>query len=224
MSQLKSPLNETLESMFETRFTCKRYDPERGVSDADLHTILEAGRMSPSSFGLEPWKFLVVPKESSLTEPLRERAWGMKRNAPYTAIILARKHMEPESAHVTHMMRDVQKVSDDDLPARQEMFGAFQKNDIAIADDERLMFEWSCRQAYIALANMLTTCALLHVDATPVEGMNYAKVDEFLAERGLADPDEFGAAVMVQFGYHDPTHIMHPKTRQQADDVIEFVR
>lgn len=224
MSQSKNPLNETLESMFETRFTCKRYDPERGVSDADLHTILEAARMSPSSFGLEPWKFLVIPKESSLTEPLRERAWGMKRNAPYTVIILARKHMEPESPHVTHMMRDVQKVSDDDLPARQEMFGAFQKNDIAIADDERLMFEWSCRQAYIALANMLTTCALLHVDATAVEGLNYAKVNGFLAERGLADPDEFGVAVMMQFGYHDATHIMHPKTRQQADDVIEFVR
>lgn len=223
MQHQKSPLNENLEDMFKTRFTCKRYDPTRPITDDDLLTILESARLSPSSFGLEPWKFLVVGQNSSLTAPLQEVAWGMKRNAPYTVIILARKHMGADDPHVKHMMVDIQHVADEDLQARRDMFAAFQKDDLCIADDPRLMFEWSCRQCYIALANMITTCALLRVDATPVEGLNYAKVNALLAERGLMDPEEFGVAVMAQFGYHDPSHMMHPKTRQDPADVFEFV-
>lgn len=218
-----SPLNENLETMFATRFTCKRYDPDRLVSDEDMHTICEAARLSPSSFGFEPWRFLVIGKTSSLTEPLRERAWGMKRNAPYTVVILARKHMEADSTHVAHIMADVQQLSPEDEQARKEAFAAFQKRDIGIADDPRLMFEWSCRQCYIALANMLTTCALLRIDATPVEGLNYDEVNAFLAEQGLMDPEEFGVAVMIQVGYHDPSHRMTPKTRQEPSEVFTFL-
>lgn len=218
-----NPLNENLETMFATRFTCKRYDPTRDVADEDMHTICEAARLSPSSFGLEPWKFLAIKKTSPLTEPLRDIAWGMKRNASYTIAILARKHMEADSEHVTHMMADIQHVAPEDLPARRQMFAAFQENDLGIATDPRLMFEWSCRQCYIALANMLTTCALLRIDATAVEGLNYEKVNAFFAEQGLMDPDEFGVAVMIQVGYHDPSHIMNPKTRQAPADVFTFL-
>lgn len=218
------PINAIIEDVFATRFTCKRYDPNRTVSDEDLNTILEAGRLSPSSFGLEPWKFLVIPRESALTDKLREIAWGMKRNAPYSIVILARKHMEASSPHVAHMMTDVQGASPEDFEQRKDMFANFQANDLGVASDPRLMFEWSCRQAYIALANMLTTSALLHVDSTPVEGLNYEKVNKFLADEGLMDPEEFGVAVMLQVGYHDPTHIMHPKTRQKAEDVVEFLK
>lgn len=218
-----SPLNENLETMFATRFTCKRYDPNRDVSDEDMHTICEAARLSPSSFGLEPWKFLVIKKTSPLTEPLRDIAWGMKRNAPYTVAILARKRMQADSPHVKHMMEDIQHVPSEDAAARRETFAAFQENDLGIAHDPRLVFEWSCRQCYIALANMLTTCALLRIDSTPVEGLNYEKVNAFFAEHGLMDPDEFGVAVMMQVGYHDPTHIMHAKTRQEPADVFTFL-
>lgn len=218
-----NPLNENLETMFATRFTCKRYDPSRDVTDEDMHTICEAARLSPSSFGLEPWKFLVVKRSSPLTADLLERAWGMKRNASYTVIILARKHMEPDSRHVKHMMADIQNATPEDMAQRRDMFAAFQENDLGVADDPRLMFEWSCRQCYIALANMLTTCALLRVDATPVEGLKCEEMNAFLAEKGLMDPDEFGVAVMMQVGYRDPSHIMNPKTRQSPADVFTFL-
>lgn len=220
---LTIPLNETIETAFAERFTCKRYDPERDVDEKDLRTILEAARLSPSSFGLEPWKFLVVARSAALTDELLERAWGMKRNAPYTVIILARKHMEPESAHVRHMMADVQRATPEAIEQRQAMFASFQHNDLGIADDARLMFEWSCRQCYIALADMLTACALIGVDATPVEGMNYENINALLAEKGLIDPEEFGVAVALQIGYRDPSHVMNPKTRQNADEVFTFV-
>ena len=49
-------------------------------------------------------------------------------------------------------------------------------------------------------------------------------MNELLANEGLMEPEEFGVAVMLQVGYHDPTHIMHPKTRQKAEDVIEFLK
>ena len=219
----KTPLNETIETAFAERFACKRYDPERDVDEKDLRTILEAARLSPSSFGLEPWKFLVVKKSAALTDELLERAWGMKRNAPYTVVILARKRMEPDSAHVEHMMADVQRATPENMAQRQAMFASFQKNDLGVADDPRLMFEWACRQCYIALADMLAACALLGVDSTPVEGLNYNAVNALLAEKGLMDPEEFSVAVAIQIGYRDPSHAMNPKTRQEAADVFSFV-
>lgn len=217
-----NPLNQDLVELFETRFACKRYDKERTVTDEDFDTIMEIARLSPSSFGLEPWKMLVIENEDVLEEILN-CSWGAKKNAARTVVILARKHMEPDSPHVEHMMRDVQGLNEEDAVARRNAFAAFQENDLGIAHDAEKMFDWSRRQTYILLANMLTAAAWLHIDSTPIEGFNPEKLEKVLVEHDLMDPEEFGVSLIAQFGYHDPTHRMAPKTRQDAADVIRVV-
>ena len=64
----------------QDRFTCKRYAPEGHISDSDFNTILEAARLSPSSFGMEPWKILVVENQE-LLQQLLDCSWGVKKNA-----------------------------------------------------------------------------------------------------------------------------------------------
>lgn len=217
-----NPLNQKLIDLFEERFTCKRYDKDRTVTDEDFDTIMEVARLSPSSFGLEPWKMLVIENEDVLEEILA-CSWGAKKNAARTVVILARKHMEPTSPHVEHMMRDVQGLSEEDAAARRNALASFQENDLGIAHDAEKMFDWSRRQTYIMLANMLSAAAWLHIDATPIEGFNPEKLEKVLIERDLMDPEEFGVSLIAQFGYHDPTHRMVPKTRQNAADVIDVV-
>ena len=70
-----------------------------------------------------------------------------------------------------------------------------------IADDERALFDWACKQTYIALANMMTGAAMLGIDSCAIEGMHYDSVNRILSEEGLLDAEDYGVSVAVTFGY-----------------------
>ena len=214
---------KSLLSAMEERFTCKRYDPEGHVSNEDFELILEAARLSPSSFGFEPWKLLVI-ENGELVEQIRAQAWGAKRNADRTVVILARRGVDAQSSWVEHISRDVQGLDEEGTAAKLEKFASFQRDEIHVADNERTLFDWAGKQTYIALANMLTMAATLGVDATPIEGFNLAALEELLVSKGLYDPAEWGVSVLAQFGVHDPSHRMAPKTRRTLGEVVEWVK
>ena len=201
------------------RMACKRYDPTRQVSDEDFRAICEAGRLSPSSFGLEPWHVLVV-ENAELRKELEDTCWGMKKNASRTVVILARKKVGAFSLHAGHMIAIVQGLRDEEKGNRRLMLAQFQSQDLGVTSPDDL-FDWSRRQCYIMLGNMLSAAAELHVDATPVEGFPVEKLDALLAERGVMDPEEFGVALVCQFGYRDASHKKVIKTRQAYEDVFE---
>ena len=210
-------------SAMESRFTCKRYDPSGHVPDEDFRLILEAARLSPSSFGFEPWKLLVLDNPE-LVEELRRVAWGAKRNADRTVVILARRGVDAKSQWVQHISHDVQGLDDEATAAKLEKFAGFQRDEIRVAENARTLFDWAGKQTYIALGNMLTMAAVLGVDATPVEGFNLNGVEQLLVGRGLYNPGEWGVSVLAQFGVHDPTHRMAPKTRRPLSEVVEHVK
>ena len=207
----------------EERFTCKRYDPNGHVSDEDFSMILEAARLSPSSFGFEPWKLLVI-ENPELVDEIRTQAWGAKRNADRTVVILAHRGVDARSKWAEHISRDVQGLSDEDVKAKLEKFAGFQRDEIRVAESARTLFDWAGKQTYIALANMLTMAAVLGVDATPIEGFNLNGLEELLVGHGLYNPSEWGVSVLAQFGVHDPTHRMSPKTRRPLDEVVRWVK
>lgn len=214
---------EALIEALRTRFACKRYDPNGHISDSDFNTILEAARLSPSSFGFEPWKLLVIEDRGLLGDVLA-CSWGAKRNADRTVIILARRGVDAQSDWVHHIARDVQGLSKDDETARLQAFAGFQQDDLDVLENDRTLFDWAGKQTYIALANMLTAAALLGVDATPVEGYNAQALNALLIRRGLIDPAEWGVSVLAQFGVHDPSHRPVHKTRRPFAEVVEYVR
>ena len=81
-------------------------------------------------------------------------------------------------------------------------YQAFQADDIKILDDSRALFDWCCRQTYIALANMMTGAAMTGIDSCPVEGFNYADMERVLSGQfGLFDAAEWGVSVAATFGY-----------------------
>ena len=214
---------DTLIQALEERFTCKRYDPHRHISDSAFNTILEAGRLSPSSFGFEPWKFLVIENPEILQEVLGA-AWGAKKNADRTVIILARRGVTADSAWVHDIAHGVQHLSHADEEARLSAFSDFQREDLKVLESDRTLFDWAGKQTYIALANMLTAAAVMGVDATPVEGYNADALARVLEQHELIDAGAWGVSVLVQFGVHDPSHRAHPKCRRPFDEVVEYVK
>ena len=107
-----SSMQETIINAFNFRHATKEFDPKKKVSDSDFHTILETGRLSPSSLGLEPWRFVVIENED-LKEKLKPYSWGAQKQlntASRFVIILARKNVTADSEYVQHIIRDIKNT------------------------------------------------------------------------------------------------------------------
>ena len=205
--------------IFRRRVSTRHYDPARKISAEDFAAILDFGRLSPSSVGSEPWKFLVIQNQG-LREKIKPVAWGMQSSiteASHLVILLAKKHARYDTPFFSELM-DRRGFTPEQRAAALKRYRSFQIHDIAIADDERALFDWASKQSYIALANMLTGAAMLGIDSCPIEGMNYAAVEHILAQAGLLDPAEYGVSVAATFGYRDRD--IQPKPRRDAAETV----
>ena len=205
--------------IFRRRVSTRYYDPARKISAEDFAAILDFGRLSPSSVGSEPWKFLVIQNQE-LREKIKPVAWGMQSSiteASHLVILLAKKHARYDSPFFSELMNR-RGFTPEQRAAALERYRSFQIHDIAIADDERALFDWASKQSYIALANMLTGAAMLGIDSCPIEGMDYAAVEHILAQARLLDPAEYGVSVAATFGYR--ARDIQPKPRRDAAETV----
>ena len=205
--------------IFRRRVSTRHYDPARKISAEDFAAILDFGRLSPSSVGSEPWKFLVIQNQG-LREKIKPVAWGMQATiaeASHLVILLAKKHARYDTPFFSELM-ERRGFTPEQRAAALERYRNFQTHDIAIADDERALFDWASKQSYIALANMLTGAAMLGIDSCPIEGMDYAAVEHILAQAGLLDPAEYGVSVAATFGYR--ARDIQPKPRRDATETV----
>ena len=210
----------------KNRFACKEFDQVRKVSKEDMLTILEVGRLSPSSFGFEPWKFLVIENEY-LREKIATVAWGIQRQLPtinYLVILLGRKGKSTvyHSPYIRYMMEDIQEIPEDMINLRLDRYKNFQEEDFKLLDDDKSIFDWASKQTYIALANMMTAGMQLGIDSCPIEGFHREKLECLLEKEGILDRDEFGVSSMVVFGYRkeEPER---EKTRRPLGEVVEWI-
>lgn len=211
---------------FHFRNACKAFKPNTPLKEEDFHTILESGRLSPSSFGFEPWRFVVL-RDSNIKKAIFELTWGGQdalNNASEFVLILARKMCDtmPYSRYLTELMRDTFKFKQEALEARMKYYETFQKEHFCNIGDSHKMFDWACKQCYIALGNMLTTAALLGLDSLPIEGFNREGVEVILEKHNVLDREHFGIAVMAAFGYRLNAP-KHAKTRQEFSEVVKFI-
>ncbi len=207
------------------RHACKEFDPEKKIPTETFETILETGRLSPSSFGFEPWFYLIVQKPA-LRDKLREFTWGGQKQIPtasHLVVILARRRyfMKYDSAYITYMMQDIMNLPEAAMEKKREVYRNFQQNDFKLLENDRAMFDWACKQTYIALGNMMTSAAMLGVDSCPIEGFDQEKIESVLQEHFEVETDKFGISCMVAFGYRVKEG--RPKTRQPMEQISRWV-
>ena len=213
-------------SAYQSRHATKDFDPDKKISDEDFSFILETGRLSPSSYGFEPWKFVVVQNQELRTK-LAQYATGARRQLPtasHFVVILARlpHDMKANSDYIQNMMNNIQQLSPEIRDMKQATYDAFLKTNFAIEDDPKVMFEWACRQTYIALGNMLTAAAMIGIDSCPIEGFNRKAVNELLITEGVLDPEHYAVSVMAAFGYR--ANEPQTKTRQITEQVVTWIK
>ena len=191
------------------RHACKLFDEEKKISSEDLRFILEAGRLSPSSFGMEPWNFIVVQSQE-FKEKIRPACWDQPQITTCSdlLIITAKVDAPARKAYYEKMF------SRREMPQEMlEKYLAVYQNYI---DGMHSVYGWSARQCYIAAANMMSYAAMIGVDSCPIEGFEKENLEEVL---GLNTTKE-QVALVVALGYrvNEPDE----KMRLSFDEVVTF--
>ena len=213
---------EEVVALQHQRYATKKFDPARRISDEDWATLVEVGRLAPSSLGFEPWKMLLLNNEE-MKQDLKSMAWGavsMLDGASHFVIYLARKGVNYETPYIEKLMQEVRHRSYDPESAYAHRIKSFQESDFKL-NDERSLFDWASKQTYIQMANMMNAAVLMGMDSCPIEGFDKDKVEAYLESKGVLDTSEFGVSVMCAFGYRNEE--IKPKVRWNTESIYEVI-
>jgi hypothetical protein len=209
---------------FNFRHATKEFDATKIISDDDMKFILEAAHLSPSSFGFEPWHFIVV-QDKKLRNLLKPVAWGAPLKldtASHFVLGLSMKApmVKHDAEYIMHMMKDVKQFPIETIEIYSKFYREFQERDFDLDTDKKL-FDWSAKQTYIALGNMMTAAALTGIDSCPIEGFHQDKAEALLKEKFDVDTDKYGLSFMVAFG-HRKENPAHKKSRRAFEDIVTW--
>lgn len=205
------------------RVAVKTFDIEKKISEVDFTTILNIGRYSPSSFGLEPWKIIVV-QDKDIRLKISEFASGAKNQlstASHFVIFTVTTDLEATSNYYKHINRDIKKLNEEAHSEFVSKFKVFQKEKLDLTDFRKLI-DWAGKQTYIALGNMMLGASLMGIDSCPIEGFIPSSVEKILEEEGQLNPAEEHIVVMCAFGYRQ-SDFNRPKIRRSLNETVRFI-
>lgn len=197
------------------RYATKGFDPDRKVSDDDMNLFLESLRLAPSSIGLQPWKFIVV-KDKKLRQELRKAAIDQRQvtDASHLIVLCARKEIDAD--YVDKMIAFEQR----ELGYDATMLKGFRPIAVSYIEgmSKEQRKEWMADQVYIALGFLLSACAMLRVDACPMEAFDREQADKLL---GL-DKHGVTSRTLVAIGYRSfsDRHALDKKVRLPKEDIV----
>jgi len=198
------------------RHACKVFDDTKKINDEQINFILEAGHKSPSSFGMEPWKFLVITNEE-LKAKLRPFCWDQPQITTCSHLVLVLAAIDAVKVESGIPQK---RFGRRDMPQeKKDFYINLYANHLkeTLSSDQNIL-AWTARQCYIAAGNMMTAAAYIGIDSCPIEGFEKEKVEDVL---GL-DTSKFQLALVLPFGYR-----INPQSTQLRvpfNEAVEFIK
>jgi nitroreductase len=207
----------TLLAQLNWRYATKKFDPARKIPAATWAALEQALVLSPSSYGLQPYRFLVIT-DPKLRETLKPLSWGQPQVTDASHFVVFARKITMTEADVTkfvNLTTDSRGMPRGSLQSYYDMM----VGDLVKGPRSAWVNEWAARQTYIALGNLLTSAAMLGVDACPMEGFDPAQYDEVL---GLPAKG-YSTVCACALGYRaaDDKYGTAKKVRYPAGELIE---
>lgn len=159
------------------RYATKEFDTTKKLSEEQLNTLLKAGNLTATSFGLQPGKIVLV-EDKELREELVQHSWGQKQVSEASHLLVITVNTEIGDAEVDKYAKDIvaqRGVPESSLEGMSKMMKGFLSG-----MDENKKKTWAEHQAHIVLGNLLTVCAIEGIDSCPIAGFQPEKYDEVL--------------------------------------------
>jgi nitroreductase len=210
---------QQLLNALQWRYATKAFDATKKIPADVWQTLERALVLTPTSYGLQPYKFLVINDPVKRAE-LLPHSWNQKQvvEASHFVVFTARTQMtEADVTKLIQRTSDIRKI-----PAKSlNFYRDLMLGDIVNGPRGKTAHEWAARQTYIALGNLMTCAAVLGVDACPMEGLSPAEYDRVL---GL-NYSGYATVVACALGYRAATdkYAGLPKVRYEANELVQQV-
>jgi nitroreductase len=211
--------NEQLLSALNWRYATKVFDAAKKIPANLWKTLEQALVLTPTSYGLQPYQFLIVQDAGKRAE-LLPHSWGQKQVVDCSHFVVFTARTEMTEADVDKLIKrttDLRKLPANALDAYRGMM----VGDIVNGPRGKKAHEWAARQAYIALGNLMTGAAVLGVDACPMEGLNPVEYDKILNLAGTG----YATVMACALGYRAAAdkYASLAKVRYETRDLVRVV-
>ena len=202
---------------FQWRYAVKRFDSSKTIDASTWSAIEKSLVLTPSSFGLQPWKFFVV-HSPTIKAKLPAISWNQTQPGDCSHMVVFAARKSVDEAYVDSFLAKAAEKRGATVEAlagyRNIMLGFLQNT-------SGRHLAWSSNQAYIALGQLLASAAMLGVDACPMEGIVASEYDKLLGLEG----SDYATVVGCALGYRHPEdhYASMAKVRFDATDVVEYL-
>ncbi|MES2768971.1 MAG: NAD(P)H-dependent oxidoreductase [Bdellovibrionota bacterium] len=209
-----------IQEALDWRYATKRFDPKKKISEKDWQVLTDSLQQAPSSYGLQPWKFLVI-ENPALRNKLKSVSWDQTQvtDASHYVVFLYKEKLDEE-----HIQKYIERIADvRNVPlGTLDSYKKMMIENLIQGPRSLTIDSWAQRQAYIAMGFLLETAALLKVDATPMEGLDPKAYDEILNLKNSG----WRTVATVALGYRHPEDNYQnlKKVRFRQEDIIEYVK
>ncbi|UFH34220.1 NAD(P)H-dependent oxidoreductase [Flavobacterium acetivorans] len=196
------------------RYATKKFDATKKIATEDLNTLKEAIRLSTSSYGLQPYKVLIV-ENPELRSQLQQAAWGQSQVVDASHLIIFANETNFGEEGINNYFQNVSETREVSVES-MKAYMDFMKSAITSLPEEARNI-WTAKQTYLALGNLLNAAAELKIDVTPMEGFAPDKVNEILGLEALG----LNASVMATIGYrHEEDATQHYKKVRKSNNEL----
>jgi nitroreductase len=200
------------------RYATKKFNSEKKISNSDLEILKEAIQLSTSSYGLQPYKVIIVENEE-IRKQLQPASWGQSQITDASHLFVFASITNVDSEYINNFVDNMAKTRN--IPVESiKAYADFMIGNITTLTPEK-QFIWSQKQAYLALANLLNVAAELKIDVTPMEGFIPEQYNKILGltEKGLS------ATLVATIGYRaDEDATQHyAKVRKPISELFESI-
>jgi nitroreductase len=200
------------------RYATKKFNSEKKISNSDLEILKEAIQLSTSSYGLQPYKVIIVENQE-IRKQLQPASWGQSQITDASHLFVFASITNVDSEYINDFVDNMAKTRN--IPVESiKAYADFMIGNITTLTPEK-QFIWSQKQAYLALANLLNVAAELKIDVTPMEGFIPEQYNKILGltEKGLS------ATLVATIGYRaDEDATQHyAKVRKPISELFESI-
>jgi len=199
------------------RYATKQFAPERIISEQLWSTLEQTLVLTPSSYGLQPWKFLVI-QDQALRQELRPHSWNQAQitDCSHLVVLLSKRTITAADAdRLIEATAGARGLEASSLDGYRKLI----QIDLIDGPRSQIIERWSSNQVYIALGNLMTAAALLSIDTCAIEGFSPPDYDRILN----LESSDYRSSVVCALGYRSPEdkYASLAKVRYSAADLIE---
>jgi nitroreductase len=209
--------SDTLLNALQWRYATKAFDANRQIDAPTWASLEQALVLTASSYGLQPWKFLVIT-DASIRSELRPHSWNQSQitDCSHLVVLLKKRTITASDAdRLIEAIAQARGIETSVLAGYRQMIQV----DLIDGPRSQIIDQWAANQVYIALGNLLSSAALLGVDTCAIEGFSPSDYDRILD----LESDDYQSCVVCACGYRssDDNYANLAKVRYPASDLIE---